>query len=83
MGLLNWKVLLLFLLSTGGIIALALFNLLTLGIGLLLFAILNSVVIALYTLIAHSAFDRYINKEHYPDMVGKGLYKVEKEDKEA
>ena len=29
------------------------------------------------------AFDKYINAEHYPHMVGKGLYKLEKEDKEA
>ena len=54
----------------------------TLAIGMFLFAVFNSVVIVLYTLIAHSAFDKYINKEHYPDMVGKGLYK-KLEDKEA
>ena len=70
-----------FLVSTGGVVALALFNLLTLSIGLFLFAILNSVVIVLYTLIAHTAFDKYINQEHYPDMVNKGLYK--QDDKEA
>ena len=75
MGLLNWKVLVLFLVSTGGIITLCLFNMITLGVGLFLFAILNSVVIMLYTLIAHSAFDKYINKEHYPEFVNKGLYK--------
>ena len=63
--------------------ALACFNLITLSVGLFLFAVLNSVVIVIYTLLSHSAFDKYINKEHYPDMVGKGLYKLEKEDKEA
>ena len=81
MGLLNWKVLVLFVLSTGGVIALCCFNMILLGVGLFLFAILNSVVIVLYTLIAHSAFDKYINKEHYPEYVGKGLYKTN--DKEA
>ncbi len=80
LGLLNWKVLVIFLLSTGGLITLCVFNLITLGIGLFLFAILNSLVIVLYTLISHSAFDKYINAEHYPEMVGKGLYKVEKVD---
>lgn len=83
LGLLNWRILVLFVLSTGGVIALACFNLITLSVGLFLFAVLNSVVIILYTLLSHSAFDKYINKEHYPDMVGKGLYKLEKEDKEA
>ena len=79
LGLLNWKVFLIYLLSTGVVVTLGLFNLLTLAIGLLLFAVLNSVVILLYTLVSHSAFDKYINKEHYPDMVGKGLYKNDKE----
>jgi hypothetical protein len=38
----------------------------------------------LYTLISHAAFDKYINKERYPEMGGKGLYKVEKDEtKEA
>ena len=79
LGLLNWKVFLIYLLSTGVVVTLGLFNLLTLAIGLILFAVLNSVVIVLYTLVSHSAFDKYINKEHYPDMVGKGLYKNDKE----
>ena len=81
LGLLNWKILLVFLFSTGAVVTLGLFNLLTLAIGLILFAFTNSVVIILYTLISHSAFDKYINKEHYPDMVNKGLYKSN--DKEA
>lgn len=83
-GLTNWKTSLVYLLSTGALIALCCINLITLAIGMLLFAILNSVVIVLYTLISHSAFDKYINKEHHPEMVGKGLYKVEKDEtKEA
>ena len=81
LGLLNWKILLVFLFSTGVVVTLGLFNLVTLAIGLILFAFTNSVVIILYTLISHSAFDKYINKEHYPDMVNKGLYK--NNDKEA
>ena len=81
LGLLNWKVFLVFLFSTGVVVALALFNLITLAIGLILFAFTNSVVIILYTLISHAAFDKYINKEHYPEMVNKGLYKHN--DKEA
>ena len=83
LGLLNWKVLVIYLLSTGVVVILGLFNFLTLVIGLLLFAVLNSVVIVLYTLISHSAFDKYINLEHYPHMVNKGLYKVSQDDKEA
>ena len=81
LGLLNWKVFLVFLFSTGVVVALGLFNLITLAIGLILFAFTNSVVIILYTLISHAAFDKYINKEHYPEMVNKGLYKHN--DKEA
>ena len=81
LGLLNWKVFLVFLFSTGVVVALSLFNLITLAIGLILFAFTNSVVIILYTLISHAAFDKYINKEYYPEMVNKGLYKHN--DKEA
>ena len=83
LGLLNLRILILFVLSTGAIFALSCFNLITLVIGLFLFAILNSIVVILCTLMSHYAFDKYINVEHYPDMVGKGLYKLEKEDKEA
>ena len=85
LGLTNWKTLLIYLLSTGVVISLACLNMVTLGVGLFLFAILNSVVIILYTLISHSAFDKYINQEHYPEMVGKGLYKESSniEEKEA
>ena len=82
LGLLNWKIILLFILTTGGVVVLGCFNMITLAIGMVLFAFLNAVVIILYTLIAHSAFDKYINQEHYPEMVGKGLYK-KVDDKEA
>ena len=79
LGLLNWRILVTFLGSTGVVVTLCAFNLITMSVGLFLFAILNSVVILLYTLFAHHAFDKYINVEHYPDMVGKGLYKENKE----
>ena len=87
LGLLNWKALVIYLLSTGGLVALCAINLVTMIVGFVLFAILNGWVIVLYTLISHEAFDIFINAEHYPDMVGKGLYKVEQiddlENKEA
>ena len=83
LGLLHWRVLVVFVLTAGTVITLACFNMITLGVGMFLFAILNSPVVIIYTLLAHSAFDKYINAEHYPHMVGKGLYKLEKEDKEA
>ncbi|MBP5574994.1 MAG: hypothetical protein J6X50_04600, partial [Bacilli bacterium] len=82
-GLLNWRILLVFVFSTGVVITLSCFNMITLAIGLFLFSITNSVAIILYTLMSHYAFDKYINLEQYPDMVGKGLYKVEIDDKEA
>ena len=83
LGLLHWRILITFLLSTGVVVTLACFNLITLAIGLFLFAVLNSVVIILYTLISHYGFDKYINQKHYPDYVNKGLYKLETNDKEA
>ena len=83
LALLNWKVLLVFLLSTGAVVALSCFNMILLAVGLFLFAILNSVVIVLYTLIAHAGFDKYINQEHYPEMVGKGLYKKQEENNDS
>ena len=82
LGLLNWKVLVIFLLSTGALVALSAINMITLGIGLFLFAILNSVVVVLYTLISHAAFDKYINVDNYPEMVNKGLYKDKTSDQE-
>ncbi len=83
LALMNWKIFLVFLFSTGVVVALGFFNMITLVIGLFLFAILNSVAIALHTLISHDAFDKFINKENYPEMVGKGLYKEVPQDKEA
>ena len=83
LGLLNWRILVIYLLSTGTVVVLGLFNLITLTIGLILLAILNRIVIIIYTLVSHSGFDKYINKEHYPHMVGKGLYKDSQDDKEA
>lgn len=77
LGLCNWKVLLTYIFTTGATFTLCCFNMITMAIGLFLFAIFNSVVIILYTLISHSAFDKYINQEHYPDYVNKGLYKKE------
>ena len=82
LGLLNWRMLLTFLFSTGVVITLSCFNFITLAIGLFLFAILNSVVVVIYTLLSHHVFDIFVNQEHYPDMVGKGLYKPSKENKE-
>ena len=83
LGLLHYRILLVFLFSTGIVVTLSCFNLITLAIGLFLFAVLNSVVIILYTLISHYGFDKFINQEHYPDYVNKGLYKLETNDKEA
>ena len=77
LGLCNWKVLLTYIFTTGVAFTLCCFNMITMAVGLFLFAILNSVVIILYTLISHSAFDKYINQEHYPNYVNKGLYKKE------
>ena len=82
LALTNWKVMLLFILSSGALVALLAINTITMIIGVVLFALLNYLVIILYTLISHAAFDKYINQENYPDMVNKGLYKKE-ENKEA
>lgn len=82
LGLLNWKVLVTYLLTTCGLVALCAINFVTMIIGFALFAILNSLVVIIYTLMAHDAFDRFINKDHYPEMVGKGLYKVSNDKKE-
>ena len=83
LGLLNWRILVIFILSTGAVFTLCCFNMITMAIGLFLFAILNSVIIILYTLVSHAGFDKFINKEHYPEYINKGLYKLETNDKEA
>lgn len=80
LALTNWKAIVLFICSTGLVVILGMLNAVTLYIGLFLFAILNSVVITLWTLISHSAFDKYINVTYYPDYVNKGLYKEVKEE---
>lgn len=82
LGLLHYRILVTFILTTGTVVTLCFFNMVTMIIGLFLFAVLNSVVTVLYTLMSHYAFDKYINQEHYPHMVNKGLYKVN-ENKEA
>ena len=75
LGLTNWKVILLYICTTLLVTVSCLINTITMIVAFLLFASTNFVVVILYTLISHSAFDKYINKEHYPDMVNKVLYK--------
>ena len=82
LGLLNWKVLVIYLLTTCALVSMCAINLITMVVGLFLFAILNSVIIVLYTLISHAAFDKFINKDHHPEMVNKGLYKSHQNDEE-
>ena len=47
---------------------------------LALFVILNSIGLLAWMLFILTSFDKFINKENYPDYVGKGLYKESKED---
>lgn len=73
----NYKSFLLFIFTVGVTTFLCLLNNLFLIISFLLIATLNSVIIILWTLISHSEFDKYINKDNYPEFVNKGLYKKE------
>lgn len=82
LGLLNWRILLTYLFTTVVFVALCAINFITMIIGFVLFALLNSLVVIIYTLIAHNGFDKFINKDHYPEMVGRGLYKVNDDKKE-
>ncbi len=70
-----------FLLTVGLLVAMIMINIITQYIGLFLFALLSGVAIAIYSLICNATFDKYINKEHYPEYVNRGLY-LEKTDNE-
>ncbi len=44
------------------------------------YSVLAMVIFLIWYLYALEGIDKYINDHHYPDMVGKGLYKAEKEE---
>jgi hypothetical protein len=68
-----------FLLSPTLLLAMLLLSTISSYIALALFALFSAMPILLKTLYGESVFDRYINKDYYPEEVGRGLYK--KEDK--
>lgn len=67
----------LFLLSPGLFLALVAINDIGAYIAMALFVLFNFVGILAWTIYAHGVFDRYINKDHYPQLVDKGLSKRE------
>jgi len=69
----------LFLLSPGIILALLAINGITSYVAMALFAIFNSFGVLVWNLYAFSIFDRFINKDHYPALFGKGLFKKKEE----
>lgn len=82
----NWRSIVAFIFSIGLTVGLCLINSVTLYIALFCFAIFNAWIILLFTLISHKYFDKYINKDNYPQFYEKGLYKsneiIAKQEKE-
>jgi hypothetical protein len=67
-----------FALAPGLIIALMFVNDIASYVGMGLFVFLNFIGVLLWNLYNSHIFDRFINQEHYPDYVNKGLAKKEK-----
>lgn len=68
---------LLMLYSPGIVIALMCVNSITSYVAMGLFALFSQYGILAWTIYAHGLYDRFINKDHYPELVGKGLRKKE------
>jgi len=69
----------LFLLSPGIVIILFAINAVTAYVGMGLFLFFNAFGVLAWSIYAHKVFDSYINAEHYPGLVNKGLYPKEDE----
>jgi|LAHS01.1.fsa_nt_gb hypothetical protein len=69
----------LFLLSPGIIIFLFAFSNISAYVGMGLFLFFSSFGVLIWSIYAHKVFDSYINAEHYPGLVNKGLYPKEDE----
>ncbi len=69
--------LLLFILFPGIFIALFLINNITSYISMGILAFFISIFLFIWMLVLQDTFDKFINKEYYPELVGKGLYKEE------
>jgi hypothetical protein len=67
-----------FALAPGLIIALVFANDITSYVGMGLFVFFNFIGVLLWNLNNSRVFDRFINQDHYPDYVNKGLAKKEK-----
>lgn len=67
----------LFLLAPGLIIGLAMINNVTAYVAMAIFVFFNFIGVLLWNLYANRVFDQYINREHYPEYVNKGLAKKE------
>lgn len=71
-----FKNLLLFAVTTGLIVGLMFVDFIAQIVVIVLIAFISSFMMVGWTLLSHSAFDQYINKENYPDYYKKGLYQV-------
>jgi hypothetical protein len=67
-----------FALAPGLIIALMFANDITSYVGMGLFVFFNFIGVLLWNLNNSRVFDRFINQDHYPDYINKGLAKKEK-----
>jgi len=65
------------LLSPGLFIALLAINDIAAYVAMAVFVLFSAWGILVSSLYTHAVFDRFINESHYPELVGKGLYKKE------
>lgn len=68
---------LLALLCPGIVVALMAINDITSYVAMALFVLFSAWSVLLSSLYTHAVFDHFINETHYPQLVGKGLYKKE------
>lgn len=67
------KSLLLFIVTYVILITFMLINFVTFVIGLIIYVLFNELIVLSWTLFSHQTFDIFINKDHYPSNVNKGL----------
>lgn len=74
-----FKSILLFIFTYVILIGFMMIHFVTFIIGLIIFCLLNELIVLSWTLFSHKTFDLYINKEHYPNFVNKGLESFDRE----
>ena len=75
-----FKNLLIFILTTGLFVGIMFVDIIAQYVSIFCFSILSSYLMVGWVLLSNEAFDQYINKTNFPELVNKGLYIEKKEE---